>query len=108
MGTLIALGQLNPLIGAIDSNVSAILKAMKQAKGCQIVVFPEMAITGYMPEDLLFKEGFIDKVMHGLDRIIQASSGISVLVGLPRAVSEKKDKMLANSCAVISDGKLLG
>ena len=79
----IGLAQLNTVVGDIDGNASRIIELMDQANaaGCDIVAFPELAITGYPPEDLLLRSGFVDDVRAALDRIIAASSSCTTVVG---------------------------
>ena len=60
----IALAQINPTVGDLDGNVAKIVHAYEQAEaaGCDIVAFPELAITGYPPEDLVLKPGFVAEI----------------------------------------------
>ena len=59
----IALAQLNPIVGDLDGNVAKIIAAYDEADaaGCDLVAFPELAITGYPPEDLVLKPGFVQQ-----------------------------------------------
>lgn len=101
--------QLNPIIGDLVGNADKILHAIDSArkKNADLVVTPELAITGYPPEDFLMMPYFVQEVERQLSRIILATSGISVIVGLPRR-NEGDGKPLCNSAAIISDGKILG
>ncbi|MEM1282708.1 MAG: NAD+ synthase [Chlamydiota bacterium] len=103
------IAQLNPTIGDLVGNTDKILQAIDSAreKNADIVVTPELAITGYPPEDFLMMPHFIQEVERQLSRIIQATSGISIIVGLPRA-NGGDGKPISNSAAIISDGKILG
>lgn len=106
----IFIGQKNPVIGDISQNVAAIVAAIQQAKneGCDLVVFPEMAICGYCPDDLLFASGFVAACERGLGHIIECAKDIAVIVGTVRPTQTTPAKPFRNSAAVIIDGKLAG
>lgn len=106
----ICLAQLNPTIGAISENLRKIIAGIERAKAekVDLIVFPELAITGYFPDDLLFQRGFVERAREALESIVEASKAISVIVGLPRFSKSDKDKPLLNSAAVIVEGKLEG
>lgn len=122
----IGLAQLNTVVGDIDGNASRIIELMDRANasGCDIVAFPELAITGYPPEDLLLRSGFVDDVRAALDRIIAASSSCTAVVGFVEqglASRESADHgevtktsqavvrpVLFNAAAVMSNGSLDG
>ena len=108
MKTLMA--QLNPIIGDLAGNTEKILKAIDlgREKGVDCVLFPEMTICGYAPHDLVLHDNFIDEMENHLDRIVRASKGIAVVVGLVRRNPTYEEKNLLNSAAIIDDGKLLG
>ncbi|HET6448103.1 MAG TPA: NAD+ synthase [Conexibacter sp.] len=97
----IALSQMNAVVGDIAGNERAILDAIGSARaaGAQLVLFPELALTGYPPEDLLLKEHFLRDARAALDRIATATEGIVALVGFP----EREDDVY-NALAVIADG----
>jgi len=106
----ICLSQLNPTIGAIEANTKKIISEIERARHekVELIVFPELAITGYFPDDLLLQKGFVEKALHALEHIVKVSQSIGIIVGLPRFSKDSKDKSLLNSAAVISDGVLLG
>jgi len=122
----IGLAQLNTVVGDIDGNASRIIELMDRANaaGCDIVAFPELAITGYPPEDLLLRSGFVDDVQAALDRIIAASSSCTAVVGFVEQGSASRESadpgevtktsraaqrpVLFNAAAVISNGSLDG
>jgi NAD+ synthase (glutamine-hydrolysing) len=106
----IHLCQFNPIIGDLDGNTRKILDAMADARqsGADLVLTPELAITGYPPEDFLFMPHFIDAVYRKLDLIIENAKGIAAVIGLPRSNDGSTGKALHNSAAVIVDGRLLG
>lgn len=102
--------QINPKIGDLDSNTRKIINVIKEAKkkGTEIVLFPELTICGYPPEDLLLHNAFIDGMQQHLEQIVKASDGIAVIVGLVRRNLFSGEKDLFNSVAVIENGILLG
>jgi NAD+ synthase (glutamine-hydrolysing) len=106
----ILIAQINPTIGDFQKNTEKILKSIKHAKelGASIVLFPEMALCGYPPEDLLLLPEFIEMAEQSLNKIIPFTQGITAIIGLPRKNSESSEKHLFNSAAVITDGKLIG
>jgi NAD+ synthase (glutamine-hydrolysing) len=101
----IGMAQLNTTVGDFAGNRRKILDTIKEARslGVDILAFPELATCGYPPEDLLFKPKFIAENLRSLDKIVEASSGLTVVVGF---VDAKED--IYNAAAVIYDGKLAG
>ena len=101
----IALAQINTTVGDFDGNVKKILGAVDTARTfkADIVTLPELAICGYPPEDLLFKPQFIQANLQSLRRVIEASNGITAVVGFVDS-----DGDIYNAAALISDGKLIG
>jgi NAD+ synthase (glutamine-hydrolysing) len=101
----IGLAQINSTVGDFKGNTQKILEAVAQARslGVDLITFPELAICGYPPEDLLFKPQFIDENRHYLERVVDSSSGLTIVVGF---VDAKED--IYNAAAVIHDGKLAG
>jgi NAD+ synthase (glutamine-hydrolysing) len=99
----IALAQIDPTVGDLDGNRALILDRLTQAKeaGADLAVFPELAVTGYPPEDLLLRPGFIRAAERSLDEIARAARGITLLVGTPHL-----DRDLYNACAVCSAGEV--
>ena len=81
----IAVAQLNLLVGGIEANTKKILGAIHQAKQSQsdLVIFPELALCGYPPEDILLREDFKQQITKALDTIKQESAGIAILLGHP-------------------------
>src|SRR3989442_1821004 len=79
----VALGQINPTVGDFDRNVRMIVDGIERARalGCSLVAFPELAITGYPPQDLLFKPAFIQPNLRALDAATRASRMLSLVVG---------------------------
>ncbi len=102
----IALAQMNCLVGDISGNVDKIIELAATARrehAADLVVFPELAITGYPPEDLLLRPEFIERCEAGLERIRRAVGGIAVLVGFPHLHKGE----LYNAAAVVRDGDTL-
>jgi NAD+ synthase (glutamine-hydrolysing) len=101
----VALGQINATVGDLEGNVRLIVHGIERARalGCSLVAFPELAITGYPPEDLLFKPAFIEANLRALDTVTQASRGLSVIVGFV----DKRDDIF-NAAAVLHDGRRAG
>jgi len=110
MGMRILVSQLNPTIGNLEGNTNKILQTLERARmlAVDIVLFPELTICGYPPEDLLLHPSFIDAIDQCLERIVHASYGIAAVVGLPRRNLQAQGKPLYNSAAIIEDGKLIG
>ena len=101
----IALAQVNLLVGAIDANKAKIIQIAMQARddnSADAIVFPELSITGYPPEDLLLRPDFIKLANLAVLEIAQAVQGIDVILGFP----EKDGDALYNSAAVLRDGKI--
>jgi NAD+ synthase (glutamine-hydrolysing) len=98
----IALAQLNLCVGDIAGNTSRIIDTLRRARdeGARLVAFPELAVTGYPPEDLLFRPGFHARAAHALRQIAAATHGITVVIGHP----EKVGDAIYNSASVIEDG----
>jgi NAD+ synthase (glutamine-hydrolysing) len=99
----IALAQIDPTVGDLDGNRALILDRLARAKraGADLAVFPELAVTGYPPEDLLLRPGFIRAAERSLEEIARESRGITLLVGTPHL-----DRDLYNACAVCSGGEV--
>ncbi len=99
----LALCQMNPTVGEIAGNEAKILAGLRAARAAeaQLVLFPELALTGYPPEDLLLKEHFLADAQAALERIAAEAHGIVVLVGYPERAED-----VYNACAVLADGEL--
>jgi len=101
----IAIAQLNFTVGDVDANVDKMLDAAHRAHselGCRVVIFPELSITGYPPEDLLFRRDFLERAQAGLARLAVAAKDISIIVGHPHQVGTQ----LYNAASVISEGRI--
>jgi len=100
----IALAQINPTVGDLEGNSSKIINYIKKAKtaGSDLVAFPELAITGYPPEDLLLKTQFIDDNLNTLNKVRKNVGDITAIVGF---VDRKDD--IYNAAAVIYNKKII-
>jgi len=105
----ISICQINPIIGDFSHNSSLIIEAAEKAKksGCDIAVFPEMAITGYPPRDLLEKPAFISANLACLHKLSSAVTDIFVLCGYVDRNPDNIGKPLINSVALLYNGKTL-
>src|SRR3989304_2600540 len=101
----IGLAQVNPTVGDLEGNVRLILDWMERARtlGCDVVAFPELALTGYPPEDLLFKPAFIEANLRALEEVARGSRGLTAIVGFV----DKRDDIF-NAAAVLHDGRRAG
>ena len=99
----IALAQINTTVGDLDGNRDLILDRLEEAKaaGTDLVLFPELAVTGYPPEDLLLRPGFLRAAEESLAAIARATHGIVALVGVPHF-----DRDLFNACAICAGGEV--
>lgn len=99
----IALAQINPTVGDFAANTAKIIADIDRARsaGADLVAFPELAIPGYPPEDLLLKPQFIAANLQALEEIVSASTGIIAIVGFVDRTSD-----IHNAAAVICDGAL--
>lgn len=104
----LALAQINVTVGDLSGNVERIVRTMGQAAaaGAQLVAFPELALTGYPPEDLLLKPGFVADNLRALEAVTQATrafSDLAVVVGFV-----DRDADIYNAAAVLYAGRNLG
>lgn len=100
----VGMAQMNATVGDFPGNARKILDCIAHANSLDVdlLTFPELAICGYPPEDLLFKRQFADENRRYLDKIVEASAGLSLVVGF---VDARED--LYNAAAIIHDGKLV-
>ncbi len=105
----IVIAQLNPIVGDLKGNTDKVLGALEVARGykADILLFPELTLCGYPPEDLLLHDSFIEEMAHHLERVIGACTGITACVGFARRSPPFSEKRLFNSVAIIQDGKIL-
>ena len=105
----IAIAQLNYLIGDFDGNVNKIIDTVKEAKSnaADIVVFGELATSGYPPRDFLEFSDFIQQAEKSIERLKEVSSDIAIVVGSPTVNPVVEGKDLFNSVYFIADGEVL-
>lgn len=104
----VALAQINTTVGALEANTRRMLTLLDEARaaGAELVLFPELAITGYPPMDLLDRDSFIEANLACLETLRQASHGLHVVVGFVDRNLTNKGKRLFNAAAVLSQGKI--
>lgn len=106
----IALAQINPIIGDLDGNTLKILAFAQSAaqKGAELVVFPELCLTGYPPMDLLDIPHFIQRCQEKIQEIAdQIPQNVGVLLGAPVPNPEKKGKRLLNAALLLENGEII-
>jgi len=104
-GLRVVMAQQDYLVGAVEANAEKILAACEQARdamAADLIVFPELALTGYPPEDLLLRAHFLEHIEHAMQRLCVDIRGITAIVGYPL----RQDDGLYNAAAVIRDGGL--
>ncbi len=99
----LALGQMNSTVGDLEGNARKMAKAIGQAReaGVELVAFPELALPGYPPEDLLLNSSFIDANLLTLRRLARVTKGITAIVGFVDMIDD-----LYNAAALLHDGRL--
>jgi NAD+ synthase (glutamine-hydrolysing) len=117
----LALAQIDPTVGDIEGNVRLISESIDRARdrGAQLVLLPELCVSGYPPEDLVLRRDFLDAVREGLDGIATEVDGIVALVGFPERVERSPEELqhfdplidpppppAYNSLAVVVDGEV--
>ncbi len=102
----VALAQINLLVGDVQGNVAKLIAAAERARDelqAHVIVFPELTITGYPPEDLLLRADFCARAQAGLDELAHRITGIDVVVGYPHSEHGK----LYNAAALLRDGAIV-
>jgi len=99
----LALAQINTTVGDLDGNREQIVEAIAEARraGADLLLVPELAVTGYPPEDLLLRPGFLRAAAESLEEIAREATDVAALVGFPHL-----DRDLYNACAVCADGEV--
>ncbi|MFO8054758.1 MAG: NAD+ synthase [Bacteroidales bacterium] len=103
---IIALAQLNFHIGNFDQNTTKIIRAIEEAdnKGADLIVFPELAVSGYPPRDFLEFDDFIDQCEKALHDIAKHCNNTAAIIGAPVKNTAAKGKRLYNTACFLSDG----
>jgi len=101
----VGLAQLNPTVGDLDGNLAKMLDAYHRAEaaGCDLVAFPELATTGYPPEDLVLKPGFVVDNIAALSKLAASTGRCAAVVGFV-----DQDRDLYNAAAVCANGEIVG
>jgi len=104
----IALAQINTTVGDIFGNRDRAIQAMAQAKaaGADLVIFPELYLTGYPPRDLLGLHGFIDSNLEALQQIADRTNGIGAVIGFLDRNKKNEGRDFHNAAAFLSDGRI--
>ena len=99
----LALAQMNTVVGDVDGNAARIAERLDEARnaGADLVLFPELAVTGYPPEDLLLRPAFVRAARRSVEELAIHSAGITALVGAPHL-----DADLFNACYVLAGGEI--
>src|SRR5215208_6275041 len=119
----LALAQINPTVGDLDGNARLITESVERARdgGAQLVILPELCVSGYPPEDLVLRRDFLDAVRETLDTIAAQVEGTVALVGFPEQVARPAEELehfdplidpppppAHNSLAILAGGELRG
>jgi NAD+ synthase (glutamine-hydrolysing) len=101
----LALAQINSVVGDIDGNAASVAEWLGRAReaNADLVLFPELVVTGYPPEDLLLRPGFVRAARRAVDEIARSVHGITVLLGAPHLETD-----LYNACFVLAHGEVRG
>ena len=102
----IVMAQIDTLVGDVDGNSDKIIAAAERAReefAADAILFPELALCGYPPEDLLLRPGLSLRVVHGLERIKRSVAGIDIIVGYPRRATGG----LYNAASLLRDGRII-
>ena len=104
----VGLAQINPTVGALSANAAKILDYYNQAMAakCEIVAFPELSLTGYPPEDLVLKDGFVDDNLSALAKIVKSIGDTAAIIGFV----DRDDRTggIFNAAAICRNGAVLG
>jgi NAD+ synthase (glutamine-hydrolysing) len=99
----LALAQINSVVGDVDGNSAKVVQWLHEARraNADLVLFPELVVTGYPPEDLLLRPGFVRAARRAVEEIARAAHGVTALVGAPHL-----DRDLFNACFVCTHGEI--
>jgi NAD+ synthase/NAD+ synthase (glutamine-hydrolysing) len=104
----IALGQINPTVGDFAGNAEKMIEFSHRAEaaGAGLILFPELAVCGYPPRDLVERASFVQHNRESLDRIAAETRGIAVICGLVTPAHAESGKSVMNSAALLKDGRV--
>jgi len=104
----IALAQINPTVGDIEGNARLIMARLVEARraGTEIIAFPELAILGYPPKDLLLKKGLVARCEQAVREIAATCTDIAAIIGSPRTHGDATGRGLHNSAALCRSGRI--
>ena len=104
----VALGQINPTVGDFSGNAGKIIDYARRAQshGAGLILFPELAVCGYPPRDLVERSSFVARNRETVDRIAAETPGIAVICGLVTPADSAAGKSVMNSAALLMDGKV--
>jgi NAD+ synthase (glutamine-hydrolysing) len=104
----IALAQINPTVGDFPGNAAKLRQFTEDAgaRGADLVVFPELAVCGYPPRDLVEVPGFVARSRQVLEELAAEFSGVAVIAGLPTPAAQETGKTVMNSAALLRGGRI--
>jgi NAD+ synthase/NAD+ synthase (glutamine-hydrolysing) len=104
----LALGQINPTVGDFSGNALKMIEFALRAKaaGAGLILFPELAVCGYPPRDLVERPSFVERNRQSAEQIARATMGIAVICGLVTPADSDTGKSVMNSAALLMDGKI--
>jgi NAD+ synthase/NAD+ synthase (glutamine-hydrolysing) len=108
MNVKIALGQINPTVGDFTGNAAKIIQFALQARsaGAGLILFPELAVSGYPPYDLVERPSFVSRSRASVERIAAETKGIAVICGTVTPAEAESGKKVMNSAALLRDGRI--
>jgi NAD+ synthase (glutamine-hydrolysing) len=104
----IALGQINPTVGDFSQNAAKIIQFARQARsaGAGLILFPELAVSGYPPHDLVERPSFVTRNRETVERIAVETQGIAVICGMVTPAEADSGKKVMNSAALLREGRI--
>ena len=104
----IALGQINPTVGDFSGNAAKIIQFAMQARsaGAGLILFPELAVCGYPPRDLVERPSFVERCRATVEKIATETNGIAVICGTVTPAEAESGKKVMNSAALLREGRI--